>query len=46
MVGFGRPFIANPDLPNRIKNDYPLANHEPSTLFSGAEKGLLDYQAI
>ncbi len=43
MVGFGRPFIANPDLPNRIKNDYPLANHEPSTLFGGAEKGLLDY---
>lgn len=43
MVGFGRPFIANPDLPSRIKNDYPLANHEPSTLFGGAEKGLLDY---
>ncbi|MGF1703598.1 alkene reductase [Photobacterium makurazakiensis] len=43
MVGFGRPFIANPDLPSRIMNDYPLAAHDPDTLFGGAEKGLLDY---
>lgn len=43
MVGFGRPFIANPDLPKRIKNDYPLSAHDPETLFGGAEKGLLDY---
>ncbi|MCQ1060043.1 alkene reductase [Photobacterium sp. ZSDE20] len=43
MVGFGRPFIANPDLPNRIMNGYPLAAHNPETLFGGAEKGLLDY---
>ncbi|WP_045372156.1 alkene reductase [Vibrio campbellii] len=43
MVGFGRPFIANPNLPNRIKNDYPLAAHDPATLFGGNEKGLLDY---
>lgn len=43
MVGFGRPFIANPDLPARIANDYPLAEHDPATLFGGAEKGLLDY---
>ncbi|MCG7588096.1 alkene reductase [Photobacterium sp. OFAV2-7] len=43
MVGFGRPFIANPDLPNRILNNYPLAAHDPDTLFGGNEKGLLDY---
>ncbi|PSW15559.1 alkene reductase [Photobacterium rosenbergii] len=43
MIGFGRPFISNPDLPNRIMNDYPLATHDPDTLFGGAEKGLLDY---
>ncbi|AJR06201.1 alkene reductase [Photobacterium gaetbulicola] len=43
MIGFGRPFIANPDLPSRIMNDYPLAPHDPETLFGGAEKGLLDY---
>jgi N-ethylmaleimide reductase len=43
MVGFGRPFVANPDLPNRIKNGYPLAMHNPETLFGGAEQGLTDY---
>ncbi|MDG3087464.1 alkene reductase [Vibrio hannami] len=43
MIGFGRPFIANPDLPNRIKNGYPLAELDPNTLFGGDEKGLTDY---
>ncbi|MGB5445993.1 MAG: alkene reductase [Psychromonas sp.] len=43
MIGFGRPFVANPDLPNRMKNSYPLAEHNPDTLFGGAEKGLTDY---
>lgn len=43
MIGFGRPFVANPDLPNRMKNGYPLADHVPETLFGGAEKGLTDY---
>lgn len=43
MIGFGRPFVANPDLPNRIKNGYPLAEHDADTLFGGAEKGLTDY---
>ncbi|CAK3036468.1 N-ethylmaleimide reductase [Vibrio crassostreae] len=43
MVGFGRPFVANPDLPARIQNGFPLAPHDPNTLFGGAEKGLTDY---
>ena len=43
MIGFGRPFVANPDLPNRIKKGYPLAPHDANTLFGGAEKGLTDY---
>ncbi len=43
MIGFGRPFVSNPDLPNRIKNGYPLAAHDPESLFGGAEKGLTDY---
>lgn len=24
LIGFGRPFIANPDLPHRLENDLPL----------------------
>lgn len=43
MIGFGRPFIANPDLPTRLKHGYPLAIHDPNTLFGGNEKGLSDY---
>lgn len=43
MIGFGRPFVSNPDLPERIEKGYPLAEHDPSTLFGGAEKGLIDY---
>ncbi|KVX03128.1 alkene reductase [Shewanella frigidimarina] len=43
MIGFGRPFVSNPDLPNRIKHGYPLAVHTPETLFGGSEKGLTDY---
>jgi len=43
MIGFGRPFVSNPDLPNRMKHGYPLAEHVPETLFGGAEKGLTDY---
>ncbi|PKF60247.1 alkene reductase [Psychromonas sp. psych-6C06] len=43
MIGFGRPFVANPDLPQRIKNGYPLATHDANTLFGGGEVGLTDY---
>lgn len=43
MIGFGRPFVSNPDLPSRIENGHPLAPHDPNTLFGGAEKGLTDY---
>ncbi|WP_129830932.1 alkene reductase [Vibrio parahaemolyticus] len=45
MIGFGRPFVANPDLPSRIKHGYSLAEHDPATLFGGGEKGLVDYPA-
>ena len=43
MIGFGRPFVANPDLPERLKHGYPLAPHDPDTLFGGGETGLIDY---
>ncbi|RJG51321.1 alkene reductase [Motilimonas pumila] len=43
LVGFGRPFVANPDLPARMEHGLPLAQHDPNTLFGGAEQGLIDY---
>lgn len=43
MIGFGRPYVANPDLPVRLAHGYPLAEHNPETLFGGGEEGLIDY---
>lgn len=44
LVAFGRPFIANPDFPRRLREDLPLAMiSDPSTLFGGGERGYTDY---
>ena len=45
LVAFGRPFINNPDLVTRFRNNWSLAeNLDPSTFFSPGEKGYIDYQ--
>lgn len=43
LVAFGRPFIANPDLPRRLVEDLPLAKFDPDTLFGGDGRGYIDY---
>lgn len=43
LVSFGRLFIGNPDLPERIKNGWALAEFDDSTLYGGNEKGYSDY---
>ena len=44
FVGFGRPFINNPDLVERFKNRWPLSNDLKMDLFYTAdEKGYTDY---
>ncbi|MGB0523749.1 MAG: alkene reductase [Flammeovirgaceae bacterium] len=43
LVAFGRPFIANPDLVNRFKHDYPLADPDFDTFYTPGEKGYTDY---
>jgi N-ethylmaleimide reductase len=42
-VSFGRPFIANPDLVERIAADAPLAKPDYSLLYTGEERGYTDY---
>ncbi|MCZ4303965.1 alkene reductase [Zoogloeaceae bacterium G21618-S1] len=42
-VAFGRPFIANPDLPARLAHGDPLADFNPATLFGGDAHGYSDY---
>lgn len=46
LIGFGRPFVANPDLPERIRQGAPWAQHDPATLFGGGAKGLTDYPCL
>ncbi|WP_445361142.1 alkene reductase [Microbulbifer sp. EKSA005] len=43
IFGFGRPFIANPDLPTRIRNEWPLNQVDPNTMYGGTEVGYTDY---
>lgn len=43
LIAFGRPFISNADLVNRIKNDYELAEADQKTFYSPGEKGYTDY---
>lgn len=43
LVGFGTLFISNPDLPERFRNGWPLAQPEQSTLYGGGAKGYTDY---
>jgi N-ethylmaleimide reductase len=42
-VAFGNLFISNPDLVERIKNNYPLAPSDSSTYYTPGEKGYTDY---
>ena len=43
LFAFGRPFIANPDLPARIKNQWPLNEADAATMYGGTEQGYSDY---
>lgn len=44
LVAFGRPFINNPDLVERFKNNWPLSQELHMDLFYSAdEKGYTDY---
>lgn len=43
LIAFGRPYIANPDLPARLANGWPLNAVHAATLYGGAEHGYTDY---
>ncbi|WP_338062409.1 hypothetical protein [Bradyrhizobium erythrophlei] len=45
-IAFGVKFIANPDLPARIKNAAPLNEPNPDTFYGGGTKGYVDYPAL
>ncbi|QEI08521.1 alkene reductase [Pigmentiphaga aceris] len=44
LIGFGQPFIANPDLVERMANGWPLAQAQRDTLYGlHGERGYTDY---
>ncbi|MFN7340202.1 MAG: alkene reductase, partial [Opitutia bacterium] len=44
-VAYGVPFLANPDLPRRLKERLPLNAPDEGTFYGGGEKGYTDYPA-
>lgn len=46
MISFGQLFIANPDLVERLRRGAPLNTPDPSTFYTGGEKGYLDYPVL
>jgi len=46
LIAFGRLFIANPDLVERLKHNAPLNEPQPATFYGGGAKGYTDYPAL
>ncbi|MET3970613.1 alkene reductase [Bradyrhizobium sp. S3.9.1] len=46
LIAFGRKFIANPDLPERIRLGAPFNVDDPTTYYGGGEKGYTDYPTL
>ena len=45
-IAFGRPFIANPDLPVRIERGADWAADDPATWYTQGAEGYVDYPAL
>lgn len=45
-VAFGVPYIANPDLPERLEQDAPLNEPHPETFYAPGPVGYLDYPRL
>ena len=46
LVAFGRPFIANPDLVERLRTHAPLNTPDQATFYGGGAKGYTDYPSL
>jgi N-ethylmaleimide reductase len=46
LIAFGRRFIANPDLPQRLRIDAPLNADDPTTYYGGGAKGYTGYPSL
>jgi N-ethylmaleimide reductase len=46
MVAFGKPFISNPDLVERLRRDAPLNALNTNALYGGGAVGYIDYPVL
>ncbi len=46
MVAFGRAFIGNPDLVERLKLDAPIVDADRKTYYGGGAKGYIDFPTL
>jgi len=46
MVAFGVLFLANPDLPERLRQDQPFNKPDPTSFYGVGPKGYTDYPAL
>ena len=46
IVAFGRPYIANPDLVERLQRNVPLNTPDRATFYGGGAHGYTDYPAL
>lgn len=45
-IAFGQSFIANPDLPERLRAGAPLTPPDPSTFYTHGPEGYIDYPTL
>ncbi len=46
LIAFGRPFISNPDLVERMRTGAALSPADETTFYGGGERGYIDYPAL
>jgi len=46
LIAFGKPFISNPDLVERLKRGAPLNEWDKATFYGGGAKGYTDYPTL
>ncbi|MUP46774.1 alkene reductase [Gramella sp. BOM4] len=45
LVAFGKLFVSNPDLPERFRNNWPIAEYDSDTFYTSGKEGYIDYPA-
>jgi N-ethylmaleimide reductase len=46
LIAFGKPFISNPDLVERLRKGAPLNEWDKATFYGGGAKGYTDYPRL